>query len=301
MCSAVSLPLLTCYVAVVLPLVWACLPIMTSLCVEPFSKLELRKHELRLPSRSSGTMERSAKAARTAQAFTDLVAELEADPVFGGGTSGAARSSVAATSGAARSSAAASSGAARSSAAASSSAAGSSSAAATELQWDPISELVVPSSVLAAGDALADIARFGAPRTPPVPPASRPPISPGSPTESPSAADADPYQVEVEVPVEAQAPQSAEVAMRPAGYDMRVASNTLGRSWNLSEEEVRNLRWEELTARTANVSWQDRGPAPGPAGQEVNNWRGQAWREGVNGGPPRLSVSKCFTRRHEMI
>jgi len=48
----------------------------------------------------------------------------------------------------------------------------------------------------------------------------------------------------------------------------------------ISEEDLQELRHEELLARSHHISWQDRGP-PGPNQGGPETWRGQRFREGT--------------------
>jgi hypothetical protein len=63
-----------------------------------------------------------------------------------------------------------------------------------------------------------------------------------------------------------------------------------GRSTDLSPEELDRLRSEK--AASAGIRWQDRGPAQSydKTGKPTHdNWRGQAWREGSQGGKQRYA------------
>ncbi len=65
-----------------------------------------------------------------------------------------------------------------------------------------------------------------------------------------------------------------------------VRPTTIGRSYDLTPEELENLRTEERLARDCNVPWQERGPDPGWG---ILAWRGQPLRLGKNGGQVRYA------------
>lgn len=101
----------------------------------------------------------------------------------------------------------------------------------------------------------------------------------------PSPTHADPYEDWQE-----EEEGLGEYEERPPGLSWRVAPNFQGRSLDLSEEEVHELRCEELAARLAQVPWQERGPAHLGTTYDVSHWRGQTWRQGINGGVQRRSA-----------
>ena len=66
-------------------------------------------------------------------------------------------------------------------------------------------------------------------------------------------------------------------------------SATRGRRCHVSEEELKELRVEQLATETLGVKWQARGPA-GPQNQRTKEtWRGQKWRPGTE------RFCKCFS------
>ena len=71
--------------------------------------------------------------------------------------------------------------------------------------------------------------------------------------------------------------------------DMRVAPGTHGRSSNLSKRELARLRYEQVMARAADIPWWERGPGRVGSDRDAPHWRGQPWREGLNGGKSRYA------------
>ena len=100
----------------------------------------------------------------------------------------------------------------------------------------------------------------------------------------------DPYDDEGAEDTEAPPAGPAETSHGGwSAADFRVAPDTAGRSFGLTEPEVAALRYEELMARAGNVPWQERGPANTGGDGDVAHWRGQTWRQGANGGTQRCS------------
>ena len=66
-----------------------------------------------------------------------------------------------------------------------------------------------------------------------------------------------------------------------------VAPNTRGRSTNLTQEEIDDLREESEAAKEAGIHWYNRGPGVTGGDGDVECWRGQGWRHGANGGAQR--------------
>ena len=96
--------------------------------------------------------------------------------------------------------------------------------------------------------------------------------------------------------------EAADAAWVAAGDAFEQTANALGahpwavrpeakgRSTDLSPEELDRLRSEK--AASAGIRWQDRGPAQSydKTGKPTHdNWRGQAWREGSQGGKQRYA------------
>ena len=70
----------------------------------------------------------------------------------------------------------------------------------------------------------------------------------------------------------------------PSPWAVRPMS--IGRSSDLTPDELQTLRTEERLARAGNVPWQERGPDPGWG---IAAWRGQPVRLGRNGGQVRYA------------
>ena len=64
-----------------------------------------------------------------------------------------------------------------------------------------------------------------------------------------------------------------------------------GRSHDLSALEQERLKMEETAARKSGMTWQERGPAQDPYKDrpEYPNWRGQPYRQGLEGGKKRYA------------
>ena len=76
--------------------------------------------------------------------------------------------------------------------------------------------------------------------------------------------------------------------MQPHRRFRTVAPCTHGRSYGLNEEEVGALRSEQASAELAGMQWHQRGPlVPGGVEEGPTFWRGQVFRQGRDGGPPR--------------
>ena len=71
--------------------------------------------------------------------------------------------------------------------------------------------------------------------------------------------------------------------------DMRVAPGTFGRSSHLSKLELARLRYEQVMSQDAEVPWCERGPRRKQSHRDAPHWRGQPWREGLNGGKSRYA------------
>ena len=71
--------------------------------------------------------------------------------------------------------------------------------------------------------------------------------------------------------------------------DMRVAPGTFGRSSHLSKLELARLRYEQVMSQAADVPWCERGPRRTQSHRDAPHWRGQPWREGLNGGKSRYA------------
>jgi len=82
---------------------------------------------------------------------------------------------------------------------------------------------------------------------------------------------------------------TAEAPSAGSSSGWRIRPNTLGRSVNLSVEELAELRQEELAARGAELGWEERGPPRTGSSIDVSHWRGQEYRTGKNGGQPRYA------------
>ena len=65
-----------------------------------------------------------------------------------------------------------------------------------------------------------------------------------------------------------------------------MASGTRGRSYGLTQEEVDVHRNERQSAEDAGMGWSERGPPPTWEGGP-QHWRGQTYRNGLNGGTQR--------------
>ena len=76
-------------------------------------------------------------------------------------------------------------------------------------------------------------------------------------------------------------PWSPRPGHHSAGINPRTGERA-GKRRDLSDEELTWLRMEEGFAREAGLKPHERGPAP--SGKMGGFWRGQAWREGVQGG-----------------
>ena len=74
----------------------------------------------------------------------------------------------------------------------------------------------------------------------------------------------------------AEPPEPSE-PVRPSAA---VRPTTTGRSTDLTKEELSALRTEQIDSLIDDVPWSERGPTDA----EVNNWRGQPWRQGHMGG-----------------
>jgi len=83
-----------------------------------------------------------------------------------------------------------------------------------------------------------------------------------------------------------------ETAQQLGAHPWAVRPTSKGRSHDLTDEERARLRSEKAASSAARVPWQERGPAQvyDQAGQPATqNWRGQGWRTGSQGGKQRYA------------
>ena len=121
------------------------------------------------------------------------------------------------------------------------------------------------------------------------------------PRLAPAAKTAAKKELEKEASIAAEVEHMENMRDAAGEHPWAVRMHKRGRSDDLSPDELGRLRNEQSVAKTAGLSWEERGPAQAYAecttgsssssssGPSVPNWRGQPWREGAYGGKQRFS------------